>query len=373
MFKPTSIESAVAIEILDSRGNPTIETEVTLANGAKGTAAVPSGASTGTFEAVELRDGDPARYLGKGCAGGRTQCERHHFRPYQRPGRAGAVPYRPDFDRTGRNGKQIETGRECHSIGFSGCGKSCVHIARAAALPVHRRRGSPESSRAHDEYFEWRRARGKQYRHAGIPDYAGGRSPNFTEALRWCSEVFHSLKKVLAERGLSTAVGDEGGFAPDLKDDQESLDAILLAIEKAGYMPGSQFRIAMDPASSEWYQKEGTYFLPKKQIKMSTDQLIAYWEMLVSKYPIISIEDGLAEEDWEGWQKLTRKLGRKIQLVGGRFVCNQHAAAEKRNRAGHSQFYPDQIKSDRHANGNAGGRKDCAKGGIHRRDFPPIG
>jgi Enolase len=146
---------------------------------------------------------------------------------------------------------------------------------------------------------------------------------SFTEGLRWCTEVFHSLKSVLSGRGLSTAVGDEGGFAPNLKDDEDALAAILEAVEKAGYRPGDQFRIAMDPASSEWYEKDSSYFLPKKQKRMSSDDLIVFWEKLADKYPIISIEDGLAEEDWDGWKKLTSRLGKKIQLVGDDlFVTN---------------------------------------------------
>lgn len=322
MFKPTSIESAVAIEILDSRGNPTIETEVTLANGAKGTAAVPSGASTGTFEAVELRDGDPARYLGKGVLEavrnvndiisdrikGLDALEQSH---------------------TDQTLIELDGTENKSKLGANAILSVSLAVAKAAStslgLPLYRYIGGVEARNLPVPMMNILNGGAHAGNNIDTQEFlimpVG--APNFTEALRWCSEVFHSLKKVLAERGLSTAVGDEGGFAPDLKDDQESLDAILLAIEKAGYMPGSQFRIAMDPASSEWYQKEGTYFLPKKKIKMLTDQLIAYWEMLVSKYPIISIEDGLAEEDWEGWQKLTRKLGRKIQLVGDDlFVTN---------------------------------------------------
>lgn len=148
-------------------------------------------------------------------------------------------------------------------------------------------------------------------------------APTFSEGLRWCTEVFHSLKKVLSDRGYSTAVGDEGGFAPDLKDDEDALKAIIEGIEKAGYQPGEQFRIAMDPASSEWYQGNGNYILTKKQKKMTADDLIEYWSNLIKKYPIISLEDGLAEEDWDGWKKLTNKLGKKIQLVGDDlFVTN---------------------------------------------------
>jgi len=146
---------------------------------------------------------------------------------------------------------------------------------------------------------------------------------SFTEGLRWCAEVFHSLKKVLSDRGLSTAVGDEGGFAPNLDDDEEALKAIIEGIEKAGYRPGEQFKIAMDPAASEWYEKDGSYLLPKKQKRLSAEELIDFWSKLTEKYPIISLEDGLAEEDWNGWKKLTEKLGKKVQIVGDDlFVTN---------------------------------------------------
>ena len=148
-------------------------------------------------------------------------------------------------------------------------------------------------------------------------------APCFSEGLRWCTEVFHNLKSVLSARGLSTAVGDEGGFAPNLNDDEDALQAIVEAINKAGYQTGSQFMIAMDPASSEWYQPDGSYLLPKKQKRMSSSELIGFWDNLISKYPIISLEDGLAEDDWNGWKELTQKLGNKVQLVGDDlFVTN---------------------------------------------------
>jgi len=159
-------------------------------------------------------------------------------------------------------------------------------------------------------------------------------APSFTEGLRWCAEVFHSLKKVLDGRGLSTAVGDEGGFAPNLKDDEDAVAAILEAIEKAGYHAEDQFRIAMDPASSEWYEKDGSYFLPKKQKRMSAEELINFWEKLAAKYPIISIEDGLAEEDWDGWKELTSRLGNKIQLVGDDLFVTNTARLSKGIRLG---------------------------------------
>ncbi|MPM93693.1 Enolase [bioreactor metagenome] len=139
---------------------------------------------------------------------------------------------------------------------------------------------------------------------------------SFSEALRWCADVFHTLKSILKEQGLTTSVGDEGGFAPNLENDEDAIKLILEAVEKAGYMPDTQFKIAIDAASSEWYQEDGTYLLPKKQKKMSLQELIAYWDELLSKYPIISLEDGIAEDDWDGWKQLTEKIGHKVQLVG---------------------------------------------------------
>ena len=322
MMKPTSIESVAAIEILDSRGNPTIETEVTLANGAKGTSAVPSGASTGAFEAAELRDGDPARYLGKGVLEAVHNVNTAIANRIK--GRDALEQFKIDRSLIELDGTENKS-----RLGANAILSVSLAAAKAASaslgLPLYRYIGGVEARILPVPMMNILNGGAHAGNNIDTQEFmimpVG--APNFTEALRWCSEVFHSLKKVLAERGQSTAVGDEGGFAPDLKDDQEALDAVMLAIQKAGYTPGSQFRIAMDPASSEWRQEDGSYFLPKKQIKMSTDQLVAYWEMLVSKYPVISIEDGLDEEDWEGWQKLTRRLGRKIQLVGDDlFVTN---------------------------------------------------
>ena len=322
MMKPTSIESVAAIEILDSRGNPTIETEVTLSNGAKGTSAVPSGASTGAFEAAELRDGDPARYLGKGVLEAVHNVNTAIANRIK--GRDALEQFKIDRSLIELDGTDNKS-----RLGANAILSVSLAAAKAASaslgLPLYRYIGGVEARILPVPMMNILNGGAHAGNNIDTQEFmimpVG--AANFTEALRWCSEVFHSLKKVLAERGQSTAVGDEGGFAPDLKDDQEALDAIMLAIQKAGYTPGSQFRIAMDPASSEWRQEDGSYFLPKKQIKMSTDQLIAYWEMLVSKYPVISIEDGLDEEDWEGWQKLTRRLGRKIQLVGDDlFVTN---------------------------------------------------
>lgn len=322
MFRSTSIETAAAYEILDSRGNPTLQAEVTLACGAKGAAAVPSGASTGAFEAVELRDGDPKRYMGKGVLRAAENVN-------------GAIADRiRGMDATDQQALdsamiELDGTADKSKLGANAVLSVSLAAARAAAaalgLPLYRYLGGTAACELPVPMMNILNGGA----HAGnsidsqefmvMPTGA----PAFAEGLRWCAEVFHSLKKVLSDRGLSTAVGDEGGFAPDLADDDEALSVIIEAMEKAGYKPGSQFMIAMDPAASEWYQKDGTYLLPKKGVRMTGGELISHWETLVSKYPIISLEDGLAEEDWEGWRQLTGRLGGKVQLVGDDlFVTN---------------------------------------------------
>ena len=322
MLNNFAIEQVHAMEILDSRGNPTIQTEVILTSGASGVASVPSGASTGAFEAIELRDGDQARYQGKGvlkavknvnidifnCLRGENVLEQSRLDHLM-----------IELDGTDNKSK----------LGANAILSVSLAAAKAAAkglgIPLYRYIGGCESRELPVPMMNILNGGAHASNNVDIQEFlimpVG--APSFTEALRWSTEVFHSLKKVLSDRGLSTAVGDEGGFAPDLKDDEDALQAIVEAIEKAGYKPGSQFRIAMDPAASEWYQKDGTYLLPKKQKKMTADELIDFWDMLISKYPIISLEDGLAEEDWTGWKKLTEKLGHKVQLVGDDlFVTN---------------------------------------------------
>lgn len=322
MLRATSIEFIHAREILDSRANPTIETEVTLSNGAKGTAAVPSGASTGEFEAIELRDGDKARYQGKGvlkavqnvnatifnCLKGIDACNQRDIDHIMM-----------ELDGTENKSK----------LGANAILSVSLAVAKAAAaalgLPLYRYIGGCEAHIMPVPMMNILNGGAHASNNVDIQEFlimpVG--APSFSEALRWCAEVFHSLKKVLSDRGLSTAVGDEGGFAPDLKNDEDALQAIVEAVEKAGYKPGSQFMIAMDPASSEWYQDDGSYLLTKKQIKMSAPELIEFWDRLISKYPIISLEDGLAEDDWNGWKQLTEKLGKKVQLIGDDlFVTN---------------------------------------------------
>jgi enolase len=322
MKNDSFIENVKAMEILDSRGNPTIRTEVTLANGVSGTAAVPSGASTGAFEAVELRDDDKMRYQGKGvlkavenvniaifeAIKGMDVCQQNAIDNVML-----------DLDGTDNKAK----------LGANAILSVSLAVARAAAasigIPLYRYIGGCDAHTLPVPMMNILNGGAHASNNVDIQEFmimpVGATS--FTEGLRWCAEVFHSLKKVLSDRGLSTAVGDEGGFAPNLDDDEEALKAIIEGIEKAGYRPGEQFKIAMDPAASEWYEKDGSYLLPKKQKRLSAEELIDFWSKLTEKYPIISLEDGLAEEDWNGWKKLTEKLGKKVQIVGDDlFVTN---------------------------------------------------
>ena len=322
MAEKTSIEFIKAREILDSRGNPTVEAEVTLADGTIGTAAVPSGASTGEFEAVELRDGDKSRYGGKGVINAVNNVNTVIY---------SALKGMDASDQVGIDHKMIETdGTENKSkLGANAILSVSLACAKAAAnsygMPLYKYVGGCDARTLPVPMMNIMNGGAHASNNVDIQEFmimpVG--APNFKEALRWCAEVFHSLKKVLSDAGYSTAVGDEGGFAPNLSTDEDALKAIMEAINKAGYKTGEQFMIAMDPASSEWYQKDGSYLLPKKQKKMSADELIDFWGKLADKYPIISLEDGLAEEDWDGWKKLTSALGKKIQLVGDDlFVTN---------------------------------------------------
>lgn len=322
MQKDYTIEKMDAMEILDSRGNPTIQTQVTLTNGAKGTAAVPSGASTGAFEAIELRDGDKSRYLGKGVLKAVNNVNTTIFKALK--GMDAREQHAIDQRMLEADGKENKAKLGANAI--LSVSLACAKAAASAMdLPLYRYIGGCEARTLPVPMMNILNGGAHASNNVDIQEFmimpVGASS--FQEGLRWCAEVFHNLKKVLSDRGLSTAVGDEGGFAPNLNDDEEALQAILQGIEKAGYQPGSDFKIAMDPASSEWYQEDGSYLLTKKQKKMSVTELIDFWEKLIDKYPIISLEDGLAEEDWDGWKQLTTRLGNKVQLVGDDlFVTN---------------------------------------------------
>lgn len=317
------IEKVIGREILDSRGNPTVEAEVTLADGTVGRGMAPSGASTGEFEALELRDGDKARYLGKGVTKAvenintiisDTIC-----------GMDASDIYALDAAMIAADGTKDKS-----KLGANAILAVSIAAARAAAIaldiPLYRFLGGISGNRLPVPMMNILNGGAHAANTVDVQEFmimpVGAGS--FKEALRWCAEVFHALAALLKSKGLATSVGDEGGFAPDLASDEEAIEYILQAVKNAGYEPGKDFMIAMDAASSEWKgTKKGEYILPKAGTKFTSEELIEHWKKLVEKYPIISIEDALDEEDWEGWQKLTKELGDKVQLVGDDlFVTN---------------------------------------------------
>ncbi|MEN9646049.1 MAG: enolase [Actinomycetota bacterium] len=316
----SEIISVVGREILDSRGNPTVEVEVTLASGAKGRAAVPSGASTGEHEAVELRDGG-SRYLGKGVATavGYVNGE--------------IADVLTDVDAT----EQRFVDNELNSLdGTDNKGRlganailgTSLAVAKAAAdeldLPLWKYLGGPNAHVLPVPMMNVINGGVHADNSIDMQEFmimpVG--APSFREALRWGTETYHTLKKVIHDRGLSTAVGDEGGFAPNLASNEDAIRILLEAIEKAGYAPGTDIAIAMDPAMSELY-RDGAYHLAGEGKVLGRDEMVAYWTRLVDTYPIVSIEDGMHEDDWEGWKALTDAVGTKTQLVGDDlFVTN---------------------------------------------------
>ena len=311
----TFIRRVHAREILDSRGFPTVETEITLSDGSTGVAAVPSGASTGAYEAVELRDGDMARYQGKGVLKAIENVNNVI---------AGRILEMDAFSQSGiDNAMIVLDGTENKSIlGANAVLSVSLAAAKAAAsslgLPLYRYIGGENAHILPVPMMNILNGGAHSTNNVDIQEFmimpVG--APSFSEGLRWCAEVFHCLKKLLKEKGLATSVGDEGGFAPNLKDDEDAIKLIMEAIGKAGYNTDNQFRIALDAASSEWYNQDGSYLLPKKKRKMTLQDLVAYWEQLIAKYPIISLEDGVAEDDWDGWKLLTERIGKNVQLVG---------------------------------------------------------
>lgn len=317
------IEKVYGREILDSRGNPTVEAEVTLADGSVGRGAAPSGASTGEFEALELRDGDKSRYLGKG-----VKKAVENINTIINDAIRGLDA--SDIYAVDRAMIEADGTKDKSKLGANAILAVSIATARAASialdLPLYRFLGGISGNRLPVPMMNILNGGAHAANTVDVQEFmimpVG--APSFKEALRWCAEVFHSLAALLKEKGLATSVGDEGGFAPDLASDEEAIQYILEAVKKAGYEPGKDFMIAMDAASSEWKgEKKGEYILPKAKTKFTSDELIAHWKELVEKYPIISIEDALDEEDWEGWQRLTKELGDKVQLVGDDlFVTN---------------------------------------------------
>ena len=318
------IEKVIGREILDSRGNPTVEAEVYLADGTIGRGTAPSGASTGEFEALELRDGDKSRYLGKGVSKAVENINTTINDVLV--GMDASDTYAVDKAMIEADGTKDKS-----KLGANAILAVSIACARAAAIaleiPLYRFLGGVNANRLPVPMMNILNGGVHASNNVDVQEFmimpVG--APSFKEALRWCAEVFHNLAALLKAEGLATSVGDEGGFAPNLTGgDEEAIEFILKAIEKAGYKPGVDFMIAMDAASSEW--KTGTvgkYKLPKAGTEFTSAELVEHWKKLIDKYPIISLEDGLDEEDWEGWKIFTKELGGRVQLVGDDlFVTN---------------------------------------------------
>lgn len=317
------IIKVIGREILDSRGNPTVEAEVYLADGTMARGAAPSGASTGEFEALELRDGDKNRYLGKGV---QKAVENINTKIAQAvKGLDASDIYAVDAAMIAADGTKDKSNFGANAI-LAVSIAACRAAANSLGVPLYRLLGGVQGTHLPVPMMNILNGGAHATNSVDVQEFmimpVG--APSFKEALRWCAEVFHSLQKLLKSENLATSVGDEGGFAPNLSSDEETIETILKAVKNAGYKPGKDFKIAMDAASSEWKgSKKGEYKQPKSGKIFTTDELIDHWEKLVDKYPIISIEDGLDEEDWEGWQKMTARLGKKVQLVGDDlFVTN---------------------------------------------------
>lgn len=319
----TAIKKVIGREILDSRGNPTAEAEVYLEDGTVARGTAPSGASTGEFEALELRDNDKARYGGKGVTKAVENINTIINNAVR--GVDACDTYAVDKAMIDADGTKDKS-----KLGANAILAVSIAAARAAAtsleIPLYRFLGGVSANRLPVPMMNILNGGAHAANTVDVQEFMimpiG--APSFKEALRQCAEVFHALAALLKSKGLATSVGDEGGFAPDLASDEEAIQFILQAVKNAGYEPGKDFMIAMDAASSEWKgEKKREYILPKRKQKFTSEQLIAHWKSLVEKYPIISIEDALDEEDWEGWQKLTSELGNKVQLVGDDlFVTN---------------------------------------------------
>ncbi|MCR5019901.1 phosphopyruvate hydratase [Ruminococcus sp.] len=324
------IEKVVGREILDSRGNPTVEAEITLADGTVARGTAPSGASTGEFEALELRDGDKGRYLGKGVEKAVNNINTVIAETIT--GMDASDIYAIDAAMIKADGTKDKS-----KLGANAILAVSIACARAAAtsldIPLYRFLGGIQGTKLPVPMMNILNGGAHADSAVDTQEFmimpVG--APSFKEGLRWCAEVFHSLKALLKAMGDVTAVGDEGGFAPNsLKSDEEAIEKILEAIKAAGFEPGKDFMIAMDAASSEWKSEKGKGFYkqPKSGREFTSDELIAHWEALVDKYPIISIEDGLDEEDWDGWVKMTKQIGNKVQLVGDDlFVTNTERLA----------------------------------------------
>ena len=318
------IEKVIGRQIIDSRGNPTVEAEVILVDGTVGRGAAPSGASTGVFEALELRDGDKEKFGGKGVTKAVANINEQIA-----PALIGMDA--SDLYAVDQIMIKLDGTKDNSNLGANAILAVSLATANAAAkalgIPLYRFLGGVNATTLPVPMLNLENAGAHSSAPVDIQEFlvmpVG--AENFSEALRWGTEVFHSLQKLIKDEGMSTAVGDEGGFAPEFKSQEDALDHLVKAIQNAGFEPGKDFVIALDAASSEWKSEKGVgfYHQPKSGKDFTSDELIEYWEQLIAKYPIYSIEDGLDEEDWEGWKKMTERIGHKVQLVGDDlFVTN---------------------------------------------------
>ncbi len=324
------IESIQSREILDSRGNPTVEVDVHTAAGGFGRAAVPSGASTGSREALELRDGDAARYGGKGVARAVAAVNGEIAEAIRGHSLAG-LEEQAALDRRLIELDGTDTKSRLGANALLGVSLAAAHAAAAAAgEPLYRFIGGESAHLLPAPMMNVLNGGAHADNNVDVQEFMlfplG--AENFSEALRWGAEIFHTLRGVLNERGYATAVGDEGGFAPNLASNQEAVELILFAIEKAGYRPGEEIFLALDPAASEFYE-DGQYRLAGEQRNLDSDEMIGFWSDWVARYPIVSIEDGLAEGDWQGWSRFTAALGDRLQIVGDDIFVNNPAILQR--------------------------------------------
>lgn len=334
VMKNFEIEKVIGREIIDSRGNPTVEAEVTLRNGTVARGTAPSGASTGEFEALELRDGDKKRFGGKGVEKAVKNINKNIADAIT--GMSALDIYAVDKAMIQADGTKDKSKLGANAI-LAVSIATCRAAANALNIPLYRFLGGANGNRLPLPMMNILNGGAHAANTVDVQEFmimpAGAES--FREGLRWCTEVFHALASLLKERGLATSVGDEGGFAPDLDSDEEAIQVILEAVQKAGYEPGKDFVLAMDAASSEWKSgKKGEYVLPKSGQKFTSAELVEHWKTLCEKYPIYSIEDGLDEEDWEGWQMMTAALGNSVQLVGDDLFVTNTERLEKGIRLG---------------------------------------
>ena len=327
---PAKIEALRAREILDSRGNPTVEVELTTSSGHRATAAVPSGASTGSREALELRDGDAARYGGKGVLRAVANANGEIAKAVTgRP--LGGLAEQAALDRALLELDGTESKSRLGANAILGVSLAATRAAAiSAGVPLYRFLGGDSATLLPAPMMNVLNGGAHADNNVDLQEFmlfpVG--APSFSEALRWGAEVFHRLKAVLHERGFATSVGDEGGFAPNLESNRQAIELILTAIEKSGYRPGEDIAIALDPAASEFY-RDGSYVLAGEGATKSSEEMIEYWEDWVERYPVVSIEDGLAEDDWDGWTALTRRLGDRQQIVGDDLFVTNPAILER--------------------------------------------